>query len=357
MKVFGIVAVLLLSQLALQAGKSSENTQWLKNVLKSHPKYDVNHDNILTAAEAMAYLKDKKKIVIAPTYKDVRYGKYSSNRLDIYLAASKQPTPVLVYFHGGAFAAGDKGKIQQSLLKECLKHKISVISVNYRLSSEKDYKFKYSKLTPFPPPFQDAARAIQFIRYNAKKYNINKQQLAVSGGSAGGGIALWLAFSPDLAKSGATDPLKRESTKPLAVVALYAQTTYDQEYITENMIYNGYKIAWINRLFKMSNSQLQDQSTKAMRKAVSPLELVDASDQIEAFMCLGNEVKVTADMEQSKFVHNLIFYRELEKKLKMYNIPYELALTSEYKRGHRKGVWYKDAVAFLIRAMNKRKKQ
>ncbi len=61
MKLTGIIAVMLLSQLALQAGKSSENTKWMENVLKAHPKYDVNHDNILTATEAMAYLNDKKK--------------------------------------------------------------------------------------------------------------------------------------------------------------------------------------------------------------------------------------------------------------------------------------------------------
>jgi acetyl esterase/lipase len=351
MKVFWIVTLLLLSQLALLAGKSSENTQWMKNVLKSHPKYDVNHDNILTAAEAMAYLKDKKKIVIAPTYKDVRYGKYSSNRLDIYLAASKQPAPVLVYFHGGAFAGGDKEKIQQALLKQAIGNQISVISVNYRLSSEKDYAFKYSKSTPYPPAFQDAVRAVQFIRHNAEKYNIDKQRLAVCGGSAGGGIALWLAFCHDLAKPSAVDLVERESTKPLVVVALYAQATYDQEYISKNMIYDGYRIVWINRLFKMSTRQLRDPSTKAMRKAISPLELVDASDQVKVFMCLGGEDKVTADMEQGKFVHNLIFYRELEKKLKRHNIPYEIVLNSEYKNGKRQGNWAEDAVAFLGRTI------
>ncbi|MCF6176648.1 MAG: hypothetical protein L3J71_12875 [Victivallaceae bacterium] len=159
----------------------------------------------------------------------------------------------------------------------------------------------------------------------------------VTGGSAGGGIALWLAFYDDLANQAATDLIERESTKPLAVVAPYAQTTSDQEYISKNMIYDGYRIAWINRLFKMSNSQLRDPATKAMRKAVSPLELVDADDQIKLFMCLGGEDKVTADMPQAKFVHNVIFYREFEKKLKGYNVPYEIVLNSEYKSGQRRG--------------------
>ncbi len=275
--------------------------------------------------------------------------KYPSDKLDIYLATSKIPTPVLVYFHGGAFSGGDKKKIQQMLLKQCLKNKISVISVNYRLSSGKNYAFTYSKLTPFPPPFQDAARAVQFIRHNASKYNIDKQRLAVSGGSAGGGIALWLTFYNDLANPKTADPIEHESTKPVCGVVLFAQTTYDQEYIARNMIYDGYKIAWINKLFKMSNKQLKDPATKIMRESISAIDLVDAADQVELFMCLGGEDKVTADMSQAKFVHNVIFYRELEKKLKKYNISYEIALNSEYKSRQRKGEWFTGAIVFLKR--------
>jgi acetyl esterase/lipase len=299
----------------------------------------------ITCSSLIAGLK------ITPTYKDVAYGPHARNKLDIYLAPAPQPTPVLIFIHGGAFAGGDKIRvIKLKLLKLCLENKISIVSINYRLSKDKDYSFKYSKKTPVPPAFENAARAVQFIRHHAAKYNIDKKRLAVAGGSAGGGLALWLGFYDDMARPNAKDPIRRESTKPVCVVALYAQTTYDQEYISREMIYDGYKIGWINKLFQTGTKQLKSPATKTMRKNVSALDQVDAADNVSVFMCRGNESKVTPEMSQSRFVHNVIFYHELEKKLKAYKVPYELVLNSEYKSGKRKGNVYADALQFLKKA-------
>ncbi len=283
-----------------------------------------------------------------PTHKDVVYGQHSKNVLDIYIAKSSQPTPVLVFIHGGAFSGGDKMKnVNRGIFKQCLDNKISVVSINYRLSSNKDYHFKYSKKTPVPPAFENAALAVQFIRYHADKYNIDKKKLAVAGGSAGGGLSLWLAFADDQADPNAKDPILRESTKPVCVIPLSAQTTYDQEYISRHMIYDGYRIKWINRLFQATTEQLKSPATKQMRQNVSAIDLVDASDKVSIFMRGGNELKVTPDMPQAKFVHHAIFYRELEKKLKKFNIPYDWPLNSEYKSGKRSGNVQADTLRFL----------
>ncbi len=73
----------------------------------------------------------------------------------------------------------------------------------------------------------DSKRCLQYIRYNAKKYNIDKNRIACSGGSAGAGTALWLAFSDDMAEAENDDPVLRESTQLTCAGAFAAQSTYD----------------------------------------------------------------------------------------------------------------------------------
>ena len=43
-----------------------------------------------------------------PTHRDVRYGIHERTVLDLYLTRSPQPTPLVIYIHGGGFRAGDK---------------------------------------------------------------------------------------------------------------------------------------------------------------------------------------------------------------------------------------------------------
>src|SRR6187551_3852622 len=45
---------------------------------------------------------------LPPTHANVQYGPHERNVLDFWKAESEQPTPVLVFIHGGGFVAGDK---------------------------------------------------------------------------------------------------------------------------------------------------------------------------------------------------------------------------------------------------------
>lgn len=73
----------------------------------------------------------------------------------------------------------------------------------------------------------DSKRCLQFLRYYAKKYNIDKNKIACTGGSAGAGTALWLAFSEDKAEQTNSDPVLRESTRITCAGAFASQSTYD----------------------------------------------------------------------------------------------------------------------------------
>ena len=156
---------------------------------------------------------------IAPTMTDMAYGPFESNTLDFWQAPSAAPTPLIVYFHGGGFYEGDKKEFwrEDEDITRCMNQGISLVSVNYRFIEE----------ASLPEILRDCARAIQFMRYHAEDWNIDKARIAAFGESAGAGTSLWLAFHDDLADPNSADPVLRESTRLLSAGAIDPQSTYD----------------------------------------------------------------------------------------------------------------------------------
>lgn len=163
--------------------------------------------------------RQKRKRIANPptTHADVRYGKYKRNVLDIWLAKSESPTPLIVYIHGGGFVAGSKRSLNRALLRDCLKSGISVAAIHYR----------FVTTAMFPAPQKDSARAIQFLRYRAKDWNLDPKRFAAFGGSAGAGISMWLAFHDDMADAKSDDPVLRQSSRLSCVGSFGGQPTYD----------------------------------------------------------------------------------------------------------------------------------
>lgn len=157
---------------------------------------------------------------IKPTHANVKYGKHERQVMDVWLAKSDKPTPVLVSIHGGGFRGGNKS-VQGPLLQACLKDGISVVALTYRLSQH----------AIAPAQFHDVARAIQFVRSNAKKWNLDAARFAATGGSAGAGLSLWLGFRDDMKKTDSKDPVARQSTRVQCMVVYNGQTSYDPRVI------------------------------------------------------------------------------------------------------------------------------
>lgn len=176
----------------------------------------------------------------APTYRDVKYGDLTRQVLDFYQAKSDEPTPLVVFIHGGGWMGGDKGRVSVVDVKKLLDHGISVASVNYRfipMAEEQGVK------PPVKAPLEDAARAVQFLRSKAKDWNLDKTRVAASGSSAGACSSLWLLYHDDLARPDSPDPVARESTRLTAAAVLGAQTSLDAHQLREwmpNMVYGGH---------------------------------------------------------------------------------------------------------------------
>lgn len=158
--------------------------------------------------------------VVAPTHASVAYGPHKRNVMDVWLADTDKPTPMLVSIHGGGFRGGNK-KVSNRLLAACLESGISVAAITYRLTDE----------VMAPVPFHDAARAIQFIRHNANEWNIDPARIAANGDSAGAGISLWLGLHDDLADPKNDDPVLRQSTRLTCMAVENGQCSYDPRFI------------------------------------------------------------------------------------------------------------------------------
>ena len=219
--------------------------------------------------------RDRKSVSKGRTadVQDHSYGKHKLNKFDLWLAKSDSPTPLVVYIHGGGFRGGDKSRVNQYMLEGVLQSGISFASINYRLTGE----------VPYPAQMHDCARAIQYIRRNAKRWNIDPKRLAAYGGSAGAGISQWLAFHDDMAKPKSKDPVERESTRLSCAIPFNAQCTYDPRHIKKIVPGRAYDNVALKLLYGLPedwnwDEDEVDEKLDALLKDASPINHLTKDD-------------------------------------------------------------------------------
>ncbi len=121
------------------------------------------------------------------TYKEVNS---SALQLDVYYPATKlgkepwerlseKKHPTIIYFHGGGWISGDRTSRFLGLLPY-LEKGWCAVNVDYRLLQE----------TNLLGSLDDCIDAINWTYENASRYNIDTEQIFLSGESAGGHLAL-----------------------------------------------------------------------------------------------------------------------------------------------------------------------
>ena len=153
----------------------------------------------------------------APTHGNVRYGPDKRNVVDVWLADSKEPTPLVLYIHGGGFRGGSKNTIAANTIQQLRAAGISVAAVEYRLVPA----------DPLPTAHHDCRRALQFLRSKATEWNFDKTRVGAFGGSAGAQLCMWLGFHDEMADPASADPIEHESTRLTCVATNGGQTTMD----------------------------------------------------------------------------------------------------------------------------------
>ncbi len=88
-------------------------------------------------------------------------------------------SPVLLFFHGGAFAFGDYGAYENALAYVAELSGALVAYPEYRLAPE----------CPFPAGLLDCAETVDWVAAHAGELGVDPKRIAVAGDSAGGSLA------------------------------------------------------------------------------------------------------------------------------------------------------------------------
>ncbi len=209
-----------------------------------------------------------------PTQGNVSYGPHERQVLDFYQARTQldQATPLLFFVHGGGWMTGDKAN--PDFLARCLDSGISVVSINYRFLPDATAAGVYP---PVKACLDDTARALQFVRVKAPEWRIDPQRIAACGGSAGGFMALWLAFHPDRAEPGSSDPVAQQSTRVRCALAFVPQTTLDPKQVREWIPNSDYRLHAFG-LANMEEFLTKRDELMPWINQFSPYALADAGD-------------------------------------------------------------------------------
>jgi acetyl esterase/lipase len=154
-----------------------------------------------------------------PTQEKLVYGVADGQQLTMDYYAPKGPGihPIAIIIHGGGYRRGDSKSGSEAYCADFLAPAgYAVFSINYRLAP------KY----PYPYMVYDVERSVRYLRYNAKKWHANPNEIALVGGSAGGFLSNMAGLLNAPGNPRAADPVDRESAKVQAVVTLFAQSSF-----------------------------------------------------------------------------------------------------------------------------------
>ncbi|MFG0286528.1 MAG: alpha/beta hydrolase fold domain-containing protein [Rhodopirellula sp. JB044] len=252
-------------------------------------------------------VQGKRRARPKPDFANVRYGEHERHVFDVYLAEndSDEPAPCMIWIHGGGFRRGDKS--EGALFANAFTEKgIHYVTINYRLSQH----------AIAPACFEDCTWALQTIRANAEKWNLDKTRIAMGGGSAGAGVSQWIAFHPDQADPQSDDPVSRESTRVSALILLNAQTSYDYRWIKEHVPGEAWKGDGLQQLFGYDidrTNEISDEKHQLI-EAYSPIELLTADDPPIRMFYRRSSDPAIAEANAMDGIHHPIFGLELKKK-------------------------------------------
>lgn len=215
-----------------------------------------------------------------PDLADVAYGPHKRDVMDVWLADTAGPAPLVIYIHGGGFIQGHKGHVPSRDIGKCIDAGVSIASINY----------PYYEDTPLLEILRDhIARSVQYARSMAGEWNIDGGRVAVYGQSAGAGSSLWVAFHDDLADPDSDDAVLRESSRVAAAGAYMTQATYDLprwrqvfKGAVSPAVMAGWEMIMRQTMLDMyhleSEKELKSKEFRSVRRELDMISMMDPSD-------------------------------------------------------------------------------
>jgi len=233
-----------------------------------------------------------------PDHLNVAYDDdHKSQMLDVYLAQTDKPAPVMIYIHGGGWRGGSKNRIPGFLARANDEGWLAVISVEYR----------FTDVAIHPAQVDDCARAIQFVRHKAKTWNLDTTRMGVTGGSAGGHLSAYMALQDDEATPDSKDPVKRQSSRVSFAIPFAGPTDWNLLGKIEH------KHPAYRQLLGYEPGTPADKMSAKLKNDVSPLHFVSKDDP--PILIVHGDADVIVPYEHATV---------LEKALKKAGVPVEL---------------------------------
>ena len=146
--------------------------------------------------------------------------KSESLKMDIVRPRGAQrPLPAVVCIHGGGFRAGTRDGYLPLCIKLAQRGYVAA-TISYRLSPA----------SQFPAPVHDAKAAVRWLRANATQLGIDPERIGVTGGSAGGHLALFLGLTGGIPEFEGSGPNLNQSSQVSCVVNYYGPTDFTKSY-------------------------------------------------------------------------------------------------------------------------------
>ena len=164
-----------------------------------------------------------------PAMKDVVYSTAGDQKLklDVFFPAGHEPgksaaRPAVLCIHGGAWRAGSKADMAPFAQAFTEKGLVSVC-ISYRL-------FDPAKRPEnvWPAQYDDAQRAVRWMRANAGTLGIDPQRIAALGASAGGHLVALLGTTDT--RAGSEKAYAEHSSRVNAVVDVFGPTDLTQDF-------------------------------------------------------------------------------------------------------------------------------
>jgi len=233
-----------------------------------------------------------------PIQTNVVYGRTGGEDLKLNLAVPKEgdgPFPLLIFIHGGGWAAGDKFSYNGAIREWAQKGYVAA-TVGYR----------FAPVHKFPAQVEDVKCAVRYLRSRAKELKIDVAKVGAIGDSAGGHLSLMLGLMDSVDGLEGDGGSPGVSSKVQAVINYYGPTDFTVKHeIAKNPMV----------MTLISNFLGSTDQTQPVFKQASPVSYITKGDA--AVLTFQGTADPLVPHEQARHLHDELKKAGLTEKLEI----------------------------------------